>query len=226
MILRNVQKPHWLLIFALIFASTVSMMLLIIRYFYTDQFLFRFLAWNLFLAWLPFLFVMVVIMFPGKHYVTLLFGALWLLFFPNAPYMTTDLLHLWPREDVPVWYDMILLLSFALTGLSLGLGSLSLMQAEVSARFGRYSSWLFVGGALLLSGFGIYIGRFLRWNSWDVLTNPFSLWQDLQLTITTPMLFLKTAVVTLALTAVFSFTYLVMIALAQISPGRQTIPFE
>jgi uncharacterized membrane protein len=207
------HRYYFLLFLALLFASTVSVLLLVVRYFYTDTFLFRFLVWNLFLAWLPFLFALLVIRFHGKHYVTFIFSILWLLFFPNAPYMMTDLLHLWPRGDVPLWYDMILLLSFALTGLCLGFASLALMQTQLTARWGRVAGWLFVLAALVLSGFGVYIGRFLRWNSWDVISNPLLLLQDLRLNLTTPLLLAKTAVVTFGLTAVFSFTYLVFATL-------------
>jgi uncharacterized membrane protein len=189
------------------------MLLLVVRYFYTGTFLFLFLAWNLLLAWLPFLFALLVITFHGKHYVTIIGGLLWLLFFPNAPYIMTDLLHLWPRGDVPLWYDMILLLSFALTGLCLGFASLAMMQTKITAEWGRGAGWLFVLAALVLSGFGVYIGRFLRWNSWDVISNPMLLLQDLRLNLTSPLLLAKTAVVTFGLTAVFSSTYLVFAVL-------------
>jgi uncharacterized membrane protein len=185
------------------------MLLLVIRTFYTGYLLFAFLVWNLILAWLPFLLATVVIMFHGKHYVTFFFSILWLLFFPNALYIVTDLLHLWPRGDVPLWYDMILLMSFALTGLCLGFASLAMMQTQAADRWGRGGGWLFVLAVLALSGFGVYIGRFLRWNSWDVFSNPLSLLIDLHVNLTTPLLLAKTAVVTLGLTAVFTFTYIV-----------------
>ncbi|MCP4362870.1 MAG: DUF1361 domain-containing protein [Chloroflexi bacterium] len=210
------MKHVILLTLALIFASTISVFMLVIRYFYSDHVQFTFLLWNLFLAWLPFLLAVIVIMFPVKHYVTYFFGGLWLLFFPNAPYIVTDLLHLRPYHSVPFWYDMILLLSFALTGLGLGLASLGLMQSWATRRFGRMGGWLFVLVALLCAGFGVYIGRFLRWNSWDLFSNPLLLWQDLHLTLTTPYLFVKTAVITSALTAVFTFSYLLFTLLPQL----------
>lgn len=221
---RLLAKSHFLLILALLFASTVSMTLLLARYFYTGEFLFRFLAWNLFLGWLPFLLATVVIMFPGKHYVTFGGSLLWLLFFPNAPYIVTDILHLWPRAGVPLWYDMILILSFAMTGLCLGFSSLGLMQGEVARRWGAAAGWGFVGLILLLSGFGIYIGRFLRWNSWDVFSNPLQLGQDLRMNLTTPWLLLKSAIITLALTAVFIFTYVVFMTLPHFVSVRDRSP--
>lgn len=217
----SLRKQHILLFLALTFASIVSVLLLLSRYFYTGVFLFRFLGWNLLLAWLPFIFALIVIKFHGKHYVTFVFGTFWLLFFPNAPYIVTDLLHLRPRGDVPLWYDMILLFSFALTGLCLGFASLALMQMRVTMRWGRLVGWLFVLTALVMSAFGIYIGRFLRWNSWDVFYNPLLLLQDLHLNLTTPLLLARTAVVTLGLTAVFTCTYIIFTVLPQAAPAAR-----
>ncbi|HRQ38488.1 MAG TPA: DUF1361 domain-containing protein [Chloroflexota bacterium] len=207
------NRQYVLLFLALLFASTVSVALLIIRSFYSGQLLFAFLVWNLILAWLPFLFATVVIMFHGKHYVTIFFAILWLLFFPNALYIVTDLLHLRPRVDVPLWYDMILLFSFALTGLCLGFASLSLLQSRVAAHWGHRVGWLFALAAMALAGLGVYIGRFLRWNSWDVFSSPTSLLLDLHLTLTTPLLLAKMAAVTLGLMAVFTFTYIIFTVL-------------
>lgn len=217
----SLNRPYILLFLALVFASTVSVTLLVVRAFYSGQLLYGFLVWNLVLAWLPFLLATVVIMFPVKHYVTIFFGLLWLLFFPNAPYIVTDLLHLRPRGDVPMWYDMILLFSFALTGLCLAYASLSLMQTAVTARWGGRMGWLFVLAALALGGLGVYIGRFLRWNSWDVFSKPTSLLLDLHLTLTTPLLLARTAVVTLGLTAVFTFTYITFTVLPQLSVSER-----
>jgi uncharacterized membrane protein len=206
-----------LLFLVLVFASIVSTSLVVVRGFYTGYVLFAFLVWNLILAWLPFLFATVVIMFPVKHYVTIFFGVLWLLFFPNALYIVTDFLHLGSRGDVPLWYDLIMIASFALTGLCLGFASLAMMQRWVSTHWGRVVGWFFVLAALGLSCFGVYIGRFLRWNSWDVFSNPLSLLVDLQLHLTTPPLLAKTAVVTLGLMAVFTFTYVVFTVLPHMS---------
>jgi uncharacterized membrane protein len=100
-------------------------------------------------------------------------AGLWLIFFPNAPYILTDLLHLaHPRPDVPLWFDVLLLLWFAWTGLSLGMVSLVMMQDIVRREFGRLTGWVFVGSVGLLGALGIYIGRFLRWNSWDLIFAP------------------------------------------------------
>ena len=97
----------------------------------------------------------------------------WLIFFPNAPYILTDFQHLahgaW--RDVPVWYDVMLLIWFAITGLMLGMVSLFLMQEVIRREFGRWFGWGFVAIVSLLTSMGVYVGRFLRWNSWDIFND-------------------------------------------------------
>ena len=89
----------------------------------------------------------------------------WFLFFPNAPYIITDLIHLRVRDAVPIWYDAALLFSFAWNGLILGFVSLWVVQSLVTHRWGATAGWLLALGTLIAGGFGIYLGRFLRWNS-------------------------------------------------------------
>ena len=137
---------------------------------------YSFLIWNLFLAWIPFIiayFIYVTSISRRWLYFVVPFSAsLWLLFFPNAPYILTDLQHLSNAgSDIPVWYDVILLIWFSFTGLFLGMVSLFLMQEIVRREFGRWFSWGFVLAVAGLSTIGIYMGRFLRWNSWDVLAD-------------------------------------------------------
>jgi len=138
---------------------------------------YTFLIWNIFLAWIPLGFAYVANSFSGNRK-TLLFvmpiaAVLWLLFFPNAPYILTDFQHLantW--RDLPVWYDVMMLIWFAFTGLLLGMVSLFLMQEIIRREFGRWVGWAFVALVAGLSSAGVYMGRFLRWNSWDILRNP------------------------------------------------------
>ena len=138
---------------------------------------YAFLIWNLFLAWIPFIiayFTYTVLINRKWIYVVIPVTAFfWLIFFPNAPYILTDFQHLageW--RGVPVWYDVMLLIWFAFTGLLLGMVSLFLMQEIIRREFGRWVGWAFVAVVTGLSSAGIYMGRFLRWNSWDILQNP------------------------------------------------------
>lgn len=150
-----------------------------------------FLVWNLVLAWLPYLAALwasaVAGMRPGPIRALALSGAglFWLLFLPNAPYIMTDFVHL-PGMDFVWWYDVGVLLAFAWAGCVLGVASLHLMRELVRARFGDPASWAFVLATGALSGLGIYLGRFLRWNSWDVLTSPRALYRELAALLSSP----------------------------------------
>jgi uncharacterized membrane protein len=141
-----------------------------------------FLVWNLILAWVP---LLLALRIESMHERATLRGwrfwglaAAWLLFFPNAPYIFTDLIHLKLIAKPRWWTDMILILLFAITGLVLAFLALHRMHRVVAARRGWVAGWLFVVTVAFLSGFGVYLGRFERWNSWDVLTNPFNLMAD------------------------------------------------
>ena len=101
------------------------------------------------------------------------FAFLWLIFFPNAPYILTDLQHLSQGSNsVPLWYDVIMLIWFSWTGMLLGIVSLNLMQEIIKRQIGRWAGWVFVFMVAGLSSVGLYVGRFIRLNSWDVLKNP------------------------------------------------------
>jgi uncharacterized membrane protein len=132
------------------------------------------LVWNLFLAWLPLVFAIVV--YDGDRSGATgarlsLVGTLWLLFLPNAPYIVTDVKWL-DYGSRAFWYDTVLVGSAAAIGLVLGFVSLYLVQIVVARRFGWFAGWGLAWAALGLSGVGIYLGRFERWNSWDVFTEP------------------------------------------------------
>jgi uncharacterized membrane protein len=152
------------------------------RFVYTDTKVFLFLNWNLFLAFIPWALTSLVIIKPKfqKSRLTLivLLGS-WLLFFPNAPYILTDLFHLRLKSSMPIWFDLILILSFAWTGLLFGF--LSLWDIEKFSRNFMKRTYVIIISAVLLfiGSFGIYVGRFLRRNSWDILTEPFKLMYDI-----------------------------------------------
>ena len=116
----------------------------------------------------------------------------WLLFFPNAPYILTDLLHLKTRTPIPLWYDVMMILTFAWTGLMLGFLSLFEVQLFLQKFIGKTIASLMSVIAIFLCGIGIYIGRFQRWNSWDVVVNPFALISDVLNTLIHPMAYMRT----------------------------------
>ena len=174
---RFAHNKYRLMVFSLLAgASIVCVALVRFRATMTGSTHYMFLVWNLFLAWIPFGIAYVTYVTSirrGWLYLIVPVSAfLWLIFFPNAPYILTDLQHLRNAGvDVPVWYDVIMLIWFVFTGLFLGMVSLFLMQEIVRREFGRWFGWGFVLAVAGLTSIGVYMGRFLRWNSWDILAN-------------------------------------------------------
>jgi uncharacterized membrane protein len=182
----------------------VCLALIRLRIVISGHYYFRFLVWNLFLAFVPYVVSTVTRLIANKTnntFVLLASAAMWLLFFPNAPYIVTDLFHLRPRVDAPYWFDLLLIYSFAWTGLMLGFASLLDFHEIIRNRFNAFKGNLFVVGSLLLSGFGIYLGRFERWNSWDIVYNPKRLTQDIIKPILNPQDNLRVWFVTAAFSA-------------------------
>jgi uncharacterized membrane protein len=166
------ELRHRTLIFAALIAWCGA--LLVARAVKSNSFAYSFLVWNLFLAVIPAV-AAVLFVRARSHAAQITWFAVWLLFLPNAPYIVTDFVHLHARANVPLWFDIALLLSFAGTGLLLGYSSLADVQTVLTREFGAVASWSAALIALLLSGFGIYLGRFVRLNSWDAISNPLAL---------------------------------------------------
>ena len=147
---------------------------------------FSFLVWNLFLAWIPYGFSLYALHLrenrPDARWLIAMTWLGWLVMFPNAPYILTDFVHLHDAHwRLPWWFDLGLVITFALAGCFLGIVSLRIMHDLARPRIGEIGGWLFVAAVAILSGFGIYLGRFGRFNSWDVLIRPHHI---IQLTIT------------------------------------------
>ena len=162
-----------LAIVALLAASALCVATLEIRTHETGDAYYRFLVWNLILAWVPLVLAMGAYG-RARRRVDLTVAVLlvpWLLFFPNAPYLLTDFIHL-GEGPAPLWYDALMLSAFAWTGLLLGFASLYLVQMILRRAFGTVVAWLGVVVALSLGSIGVYVGRFIRFNSWDALLHP------------------------------------------------------
>jgi uncharacterized membrane protein len=173
---RKINDTEQVIILCLLF----SMGLLSFRVFYTGSLRFAFLAWNIFLAFLPYLLSLHLSARNNKKsWVFFLLLFLWLILVPNSFYIITDLFHLDLNEDVPLWYDLALLFSFAWTGLLIGLSSVHQVEKLLSNHLNKKLELFLILPLMALNGLGIYIGRYLRFNSWDIITNPFSLMQDL-----------------------------------------------
>ncbi len=162
---------------ALAGASAWCVLLLVVRQHEYGTVGYPYLVWNLILAWVPLLLaaLLVVTYARGRSAVELLaVGGVWLVFLPNAPYMLTDFIHLGTAHRL---FDTIVIASFALTALALGFVSLVLVQLVVTRVAGALLGWMTVISALFAASFGIYLGRVLRFNSWDVVRRPHRLFE-------------------------------------------------
>jgi uncharacterized membrane protein len=196
-------------------ATLLSVALFRVRTMLSDSMDYTFLLWNIFLAWIPLGLAYTASVFAWKRRFLLLavplMFVLWMLFFPNAPYILTDLQHLgYPKEDVPLWFDMLMLIWFSWTGLLLGVVSMFLMQDIVRRQFGRIAGWLFVLTTGALCSLGIYIGRFLRWNSWDMIFNPLERLQEFMYYAAHPSL--RAVIFISVFSAFFIFFYVTLYA--------------
>lgn len=166
----------------LILSCLFSLCLTGFRIFYTKQWLFAWMGWNLFLALVPYLLTRTAIRRPAWIENNRLFAILftvWLVFLPNSFYIITDLFHLENRKAVPFWYDLALIFSFAWNGILLGVASLRQMESFIQSKWPQVKEWQFVYPIMALNAFGVYIGRYLRYNSWDVVTNFFQFTADM-----------------------------------------------
>lgn len=202
---------------SLISASVFCFGLLVLRTAYSHNSHYVWLLWNLFLAWLPAASALVAYNLHKRHsrfswLLVSVCAVTWFFFLPNAPYLVTDMVHLYARPDAPFWFDLLLLVSFAWTGFFLGLVSLLLMQEIVRRLAGTVTSWAFAFVMLGLSSFGIYLGRFLRWNSWDVLSNPLRLLVDVTQPLIHPLSHMQTVVFSVLFALFLAAMYLTLAA--------------
>ncbi len=201
---------------ALTLAAGLPAGLFLFRVFHTGHYTHGFLLWNLFLAWLPLLFAWFALKIaPKSHLLALFSAAAWLAFLPNAPYLITDIIHLRPIGDIPYFYDVVMFFSLALTGLALGFASLAWMQGVVRAKLGVWPARVFAVTVIAMTSFGVYIGRFLRWNSWDILTNPGPLFLEIARILHHPVAYRSIWAHVAVLTVVLLFSY----GLLSIIPG-------
>jgi uncharacterized membrane protein len=236
-----IPRPDRLFLAAVLaLSSAAGLSMLAFRAYYCGTRGYSFMVWNLFLAWLPLACAGAAVSIrPARRrdrVAALACAFLWLLFFPNAPYLCTEFVHLWPHgpehllpaallpftlgRAAPRWFDAMLVLTFAWNGLVLGFLSLHLIHRAVRDRFGRAFGWLVVAAASLLSGFGVSIGRFERWNSWDLFARPAPLLADIGSRLTNPLAHPHTTGSTLLLAGFLLMAYLTLVALMRLPTVR------
>jgi uncharacterized membrane protein len=211
--------------YTIVLISLFSLALYLGRVWYSQTWVvYANLVWNLFLAWVPYAFSMVTDglnrLLPRRWLLQLIPGIIWLMFFPNAPYIMTDFFHLQERPGSPLWYDILLLFSFSLTGLFLAMISMRTMQRVVRFYVGGILSWVFVLLVLSVSGVGIYLGRFERWNSWDMLSHPSRILLDVIRPMSEPFNSLRFFGVSILFAVFLLLCYLLVMSLSH--PERET----
>lgn len=150
----------------------------------THSLFYAFLVWNLVLSAVPMVVSSYLLSRKPTAKTTVGISLLWLLFFPNSPYIITDLLHFRNNSAMPAWFDVLLLTSFAISGILFGLLSMMQMQRVWTRTWGDRIARMLIPLCALLAGFGIYLGRYERYNSWDVLSDPILILQNSALLIT------------------------------------------
>ncbi|MFT7519734.1 MAG: putative membrane protein [Kiritimatiellia bacterium] len=201
-------------VYAVAIASGLTVALIAARWIWLGKLIFAFLVWNLFLAWVPFVLGLLALRLvgssrsqPGVRLALIPLGLAWLTFLPNAPYMLTDLIHLTPRSGVPILFDAIMLGTAAATGLLIGGVSMLHMQRALRPVLGRAGALISVAATGPLIGLGIYLGRDLRWNTWDLLVRPDDVMWSVVVRIIDPLAHPRTWLVTLVCCAVVWVTW-------------------
>lgn len=164
------------------FVCLVSIFLLVARIVSSDSTRYVFLLWNLVLAALPLLIGIWLVdrvrKFGWLAWQQIVLTILFLVFLPNSFYLVTDFVHLRLTSEATIIYDVVLLSSFMFSGLVLGYTSVFLVHRELKKRVDERSALIVAGGLFLAVSFAIYLGRFSRWNTWDVLLEPTGLLFD------------------------------------------------
>ncbi len=178
--------------YSVLFLGT-SLFLLMLRLKITHSFFLLFLVWNLFLAWIPYGISSLLLLKKNSSKIWKLLGfGLWLLFLPNAPYIVTDLIHLQRSNDIILWLDIVVIGSFAVAGLYGYLLSMAQIQKVMAQHISEANTKYLIICIHFLCGFGVYLGRFLRFNSWDIVQNPMNLFESIVSSFRNPLAILTT----------------------------------
>lgn len=194
--------------------SFAAASLLVIRSLIFGTFTFWYLDWNLFLAWLPLVFAWLLVRYVRQHpWVSWQGGALtllWLGFLPNSFYIVTDFMHLQEVTERTLLFDVVLMFLFSLAGYTVGFVSVIMVHKLMLTRINRASAARVVAGVFLACSFAIYLGRFLRWNTWDVITNPAGIILDVTDRIVNPVAHEQTFWVTILFFVLLCALYFVL----------------
>ena len=203
---KTISIYHLLLAFCLFIGLLIG-----IRSIYSGSVKYLFLVWNIFLASVQ---LLISASFKSMHkrsgWKQIMLFACWLIFFPNALYIVTDLLHLDQESNVPRWFDVLLLFSSSVLGLAMAYLSLFRVEDYLLKVFKQKQVDGIIGAILFFGSFGVYLGRFLRWNSWDIIRNPFGLMSSVIQRFIFPFSHTRTWGITILFGILFYLIYLFM----------------
>lgn len=214
-VIKHAQHSHFLRLFwALIFSNAVSVGLFTARAIEVGNNRYWFLLWNLLLAWIPLLFAVILgIRLRRTSWLAvsnLFLTVLWLGFLPNSFYILTDFIHLHVSGEVSLLYDIVMLSSFVFSAFTVGLISLLVIHHELIKHVKVRDAHVLIGLVLLICSFAIYLGRYMRWNTWDVLVNPAGVLFDVSDRIIDPAASPQFLVTTLTFFALLVSIYVVV----------------
>lgn len=202
--MKTISGFNKLLIVFLLFVS----LLISFRIIYSGTYRYVFMAWNIFLAWIPYALSGFFKTYRLKEkWKQLFLFVSWLLFFPNALYIVTDLVHMQGESNMPWWYDAVLLFASSFIGIVLAFVSLQNAESYLQTLLSKKATAVGLAFILFLGSFGVYLGRFQRWNSWDVLNNPLELAMDILSKMIHPVQHYRVWAITILFTAIYSLTY-------------------
>lgn len=171
--------------------SVASIVLFVVRVFSYQSLNYWYLSWNLGLALVPLgLARVIATQLKKRRWLSapmVLLTAVYAGFLPNSFYIATDFIHVQYASNQTILFDVVMILLFTLTGLVAGFASVYVLHKELLKRVKAESTELIIGGLLLACSFAIYLGRFLRWNTWDVLTNPGGIIFDVSYRLINPL---------------------------------------
>ena len=210
----QVFKAKFKLVGVILAFNGLSLLLFGLRVAITQNSLYYFLFWNLLLAWLPLGFVWLLINSLKKKSwrepLPVLWSLLALTFLPNSFYIISDLIHLQDTGEVGIIYDAVLFMSIILNGMIAGFMSIYFVHKQLLKRLAASTAHRIVAGIFLLNGFAIYLGRSLRWNTWDILVHPFGVLYDVTERLINPLAHPQAFGTTLSFTLLLGGTYMVI----------------
>lgn len=213
------------LVKALVVSNGVSLLLFAIRVWGTDNFRFGFLFWNLALAWMPLLLATMLVRSLQKHrwqWQNSVLVLLWLGFLPNSFYIISDFVHLRVTGEVNILFDIVLFSSIIFNAYVFGFMSLYLVHKELLRRMRARTAHVTIGLILLGCSFAIYLGRYLRWNTWDVVAHPVGLLFDVSDRFINPAAHPETFSTTIIFTLLLGSIYYVIYELVNVLGDKRS----